>query len=27
VTKTDLHTAAIDRCDKAHVDIPWIRKW
>ena len=27
VTKTDLHTAAIDLCDKAHVDIPWIRKW
>jgi len=27
VTKTDLHTAAIDLCEKAHVDIPWIRKW
>ena len=27
VTKTDLHTATIDLCEKAHVDIPWIRKW
>lgn len=27
VTKTDLHTAAIDLCEKAQVDVPWIRKW
>ncbi len=27
VTKMDLHAAAIDRCEKARVDIPWIRKW
>ena len=27
VTKMDLHAAAIDPCEKAQVDIPWIRKW
>ena len=27
VTKTDFYTAAIDLCEKAHVDIPWIHKW
>ena len=27
VTKMDLHAAAIDLCEKAQVDIPWIRKW
>jgi DNA primase len=24
VTQTDLHAAAIDLCEKAHVDVPWI---
>ena len=27
VTKMDLHAAAIDLCEKARVDSPWIRKW
>jgi hypothetical protein len=27
VTKMDLHDAAIDLCEKAQVEIPWIRKW
>ena len=27
VTKTDLHTAAIDLCEKFQLDVPRIRKW
>jgi len=27
VTKMDMDSAAIDLCEKAQVDIPWIRKW
>ena len=27
VTKTDLHTAAIDLCEKFDLDVPWVRKW
>ena len=27
VTKTDLYTAAIDLCEKFHLDVPWVRKW
>lgn len=26
-TKSSLHRAAVDLCEKLHVDIPWIRKW
>ena len=27
VAKTDVHTAAIDLCQKLHLDVPSIRKW
>ncbi len=27
VAKTDLHTAAIDLCEKLQLDVPWVTKW
>ena len=27
LSKTDLHTATVDLCERLHLDIPWIRKW
>jgi hypothetical protein len=27
VRKTDLHAAAVDLCQKLHLDVPWIHKW
>lgn len=27
VTEQDLHRAAIDLCERAGVDVPWVRHW
>jgi len=26
VAKTDLHTAAINLCEKLHLDVPWVHR-